>query len=317
MPVAAWGWAARLLTLGGRFVAFRDELQGAAEYSEAGLPLLGAIIEELVAKPVAAFTAGHRKGIRLIASGRLATLSSWMVSVKAGHGDECSYLERRENSSQPHLVDRIVFCVFLEVDFKIYKKKMNEFFPVGDNNEEEDVDMKEYSDENGPEEKQSAEEIEGQSQEAGGINTSTVPSPISEEALEVCNDEVTTKDDNTKEDEIADLSVYDQDHHNGQEDDPKKNEIKIETEPQSSYMETEEFSSIEDDARIVTQPEVIPIVDDPEVEERKEAQTEETPSVPVKSEGSREDTEEATGPDVEMNSRVDSINEPAESQQED
>lgn len=28
----------------------------------------------------------------------LDTLSSWMVSVKAGQGDECSYLERLENS---------------------------------------------------------------------------------------------------------------------------------------------------------------------------------------------------------------------------
>ncbi|XP_076426857.1 ADP-ribose glycohydrolase MACROD2 isoform X4 [Peromyscus maniculatus bairdii] len=41
-------------------------------------------------------------------------------------------------------VDRIIFCVFLEVDFKIYKKKMSEFFPVDDNNEgAADADMKE------------------------------------------------------------------------------------------------------------------------------------------------------------------------------
>lgn len=33
----------------------------------------------------------------------LVTLSSWTVSVKAGHGEECSYLERLENSSYPHL----------------------------------------------------------------------------------------------------------------------------------------------------------------------------------------------------------------------
>ncbi|XP_075383956.1 ADP-ribose glycohydrolase MACROD2-like [Tenrec ecaudatus] len=189
---------------------------------------------------------------------------------------------------------------------------MNEFFPAGDNNEEEDVDMKEYSDENGPEEKQSAEEIEGQSREAEGISTSTVPSPIPEEAREVCNDEGATK-----EDEPADLPVSDQEHQQGQEDDPKKNEMKIETEPQSSYMETEEFSSTEDDARIVAQPEVIPVVDDPEVEERKEAQDEETSSLPVTNEGSNEDSEKAAGPEVEMNSQVDSINDPAESQQED
>lgn len=33
----------------------------------------------------------------------LDTLSSWMVSVKAGQGDECSYLERLENSWWSHL----------------------------------------------------------------------------------------------------------------------------------------------------------------------------------------------------------------------
>lgn len=34
---------------------------------------------------------------------RLATLSPRRVSVNAGHGDECSYLARLENSSWPHL----------------------------------------------------------------------------------------------------------------------------------------------------------------------------------------------------------------------
>lgn len=28
-------------------------------------------------------------------------------------------------------MDRVIFCVFLEVDYKIYKKKMNEFFSTG------------------------------------------------------------------------------------------------------------------------------------------------------------------------------------------
>lgn len=34
-----------------------------------------------------------------LCSGRLATLSVWMVSVKAGHGDEWAYLEWLEKSS--------------------------------------------------------------------------------------------------------------------------------------------------------------------------------------------------------------------------
>ncbi|XP_071077899.1 ADP-ribose glycohydrolase MACROD2 [Desmodus rotundus] len=230
-----------------------------------------------------------------------------------------------------HEVDRIIFCVFLEVDFKIYKKKMNEFFPAGDT-EEKDVDMKEDSeglepkglspphkkskakkpesfkdsseDENGPEGKQSVEEMEGQSQEAGGlrfllrsllglihrdgVNAATVHSPASEEATEVCKDE-------------------------GQENDSMKNEIKLEAESQSSYTETEEFSSNQD-ATIEEQLEVIPVPGDQE-EKREKAQGEDMPRVSVKSKGSC-DTESSTSPDGEMNSQVDSVNDPTESQQD-
>nr|XP_058893579.1 ADP-ribose glycohydrolase MACROD2 isoform X2 [Kogia breviceps] len=218
-----------------------------------------------------------------------------------------------------HQVDRIIFCVFLEVDFKIYKKKMSEFFPADDNNEEEDIDMKEDSeglepkdrspphkkskakkpegskdsseDENGPQEKPSAKEMEGQSQEADGASAAIMPNPSSEEAAEVCKDE-------------------------GQKNDSMKNEIKIEAESQSSYMETEELSSNQEDTTIVEQQEVIPLTDDQEEKEGEKAQGEDTPRVPVKSEGSG-DTENSTSPDVEMNNQVDSVNDPTESQQED
>ncbi|XP_037667715.1 ADP-ribose glycohydrolase MACROD2 isoform X4 [Choloepus didactylus] len=243
-----------------------------------------------------------------------------------------------------HEVDRIIFCVFLEVDFKIYKKKISEFFPADDN--EEDVDMKEVSeglepkglspphkkskakkpesskdsseDENGPEEKQRAEDLEGQSQEADGVNTATVPSPASDEAVEVCKDEDSSKDDNiTKEDEAKDHSVCDQDKPSaGEENDSTKNEIKIETESQSSYMETEELSPNQEDATIVEQPEEIPVADDQEEKDDEKAQDKDTPRLPVKIEGSS-DTENTTGPDVEMNSQVDNMNDPTESEQED
>ncbi|XP_054552149.1 ADP-ribose glycohydrolase MACROD2 isoform X2 [Talpa occidentalis] len=219
-----------------------------------------------------------------------------------------------------HEVDRIIFCVFLEVDFKIYKKKMSEFFPVDDNNEEEDVDMKEDSeglepkglspphkkskakkpesskdsseDENVPEEKQSTEEMEGQSQEADGVSAVTVPSPALEEAAEICKDEDSPEaDDITKDNEVTDHSVCDQDHSN-------------------------EFSSNQEDTTIMEQPEVIPLTDDQEEIDAEKAQGEATPKVPVKSEGSG-DTENSTSPDIEMNSQVDSVNDPTESQQED
>uniref|UniRef100_A0A8D2KN23 Mono-ADP ribosylhydrolase 2 n=1 Tax=Urocitellus parryii TaxID=9999 RepID=A0A8D2KN23_UROPR len=196
-----------------------------------------------------------------------------------------------------HEVDRIIFCVFLEVDFKIYKKKMSEFFPVDDTNEEEDVDMKEDSDENGPEEKQSVEEMEGQSQEADGVSNTTVPSPASEETVEVCKDEDSSKDDNIiKDNEVTDHSVCDQDHPNGEENDSTKNETKIETESQSSYMETEELSSNPEDTTIVEQPEVIPLTDDQEEKEGGKVQGADTPTESVKSQGSS-DSENTTGPD--------------------
>uniref|UniRef100_A0A287DA42 Mono-ADP ribosylhydrolase 2 n=1 Tax=Ictidomys tridecemlineatus TaxID=43179 RepID=A0A287DA42_ICTTR len=196
-----------------------------------------------------------------------------------------------------HEVDRIIFCVFLEVDFKIYKKKMSEFFPVDDTNEEEDVDMKEDSDENGPEEKQSVEEMEGQSQEADGVSNTTVPSPASEETVEVCKDEDSSKDDNIiKDNELTDHSVCDQDHPSGEENDSTKNETKIETESQSSYMETEELSSNPEDTTIVEQPEVIPLTDDQEEKEGGKVQGAYTPTESVKSQGSS-DSENTTGPD--------------------
>uniref|UniRef100_A0A8C0PNU8 Mono-ADP ribosylhydrolase 2 n=1 Tax=Canis lupus familiaris TaxID=9615 RepID=A0A8C0PNU8_CANLF len=214
-----------------------------------------------------------------------------------------------------HEVDRIIFCVFLEVDFKIYKKKMSEFFPADDNNEEEGVDMKEDSeglepkglspphkkskakkpecskdsseDENGPEEKQSTEETEGQSQETDGVNAATGPSPASEEAVEVCKDEDSAKDKNiTKDNEVTDHSECGQDHPNGQEHDSTKNEIKLEADSQSSYMETEELLPNQEDATTVEQPEVIPLTDDQEDKEGEKAQGEDTPRVPVQSEGS-------------------------------
>ncbi|XP_029327763.1 ADP-ribose glycohydrolase MACROD2 isoform X1 [Mus caroli] len=259
-------------------------------------------------------------------------------------------------------VDRIIFCVFLEVDFKIYKKKMNEFFPVDDNNEGTDADMKEDSegpepkglspphkkskakkpesskdsseDESGPEEKQTVEEMEGQSQDAGGlrfllrsllglihrdgVNTTPVPSPALEDKAEVHKDEAdSAKDDNTiKDSDMTNHSVCDQELPNGQENDSTKSEGKTETESPSSSMETEDLSPNQEDATIVEQPEVIPLIDDQEAQEGEEAQGKDAPAVFAESQGSSE-AENTSGPDVDMNSQVDGVNEPTESLQED
>ncbi|XP_049630301.1 ADP-ribose glycohydrolase MACROD2 [Suncus etruscus] len=239
-------------------------------------------------------------------------------------------------------VDRIIFCVFLEVDFKIYKKKMSEFFPVDDTNEDDVVkedaeglepkglspphkkskakkpeSSKGFSeDENDPEEKHSTEEMEGQSQDADGVNAATVLNPETEEAVEVCKDEDSSKIDNIKNDnKVEDQSACDQDHSNGQENDLMKSEVKMEAESQSSNMETEEFSSDQDNDTIVEQPEVSQLTDDQEEKDVEKAQEEDIPRVPVKSEGS-DDKENSTSPDVEMNNQVDSVNDPTESQQD-
>ncbi|KAJ8794363.1 hypothetical protein J1605_003130 [Eschrichtius robustus] len=59
----------------------------------------------------------------------------------------------------------------------------------------------------------------------------------------------------------------------GQKNDSMKNEIKIEAESQSSYMETEELSSNQEDTMIVEQQEVIPLTDDQEEEEGEKGRT--------------------------------------------
>uniref|UniRef100_A0A8I3W7Y6 Mono-ADP ribosylhydrolase 2 n=1 Tax=Callithrix jacchus TaxID=9483 RepID=A0A8I3W7Y6_CALJA len=201
---------------------------------------------------------------------------------------------------------------------------MNEFFSVDDNEEEEDVEMKEDSEGlepkglSSPHKKSKAKKPEClKDSSEDGVNTVTVPGPTSEEAVEDRKKEDSAKDDNTTEGgEVTDHSECDQDHPDGQENDSTKNEIKIETESQNSYMETEELSSNQEDAVIVEQPEVIPLTDDQEENEGEKALGKDTPRLPGKSEGSS-DLENTPGPDVEMNTQVDNVKDPTESQQED
>lgn len=62
-------------------------------------PLLGPSFRNSWPSPLPHRPQDTFKASGLLCSGRLATLSAWMVSVKAGHGDECAYLERLEKSS--------------------------------------------------------------------------------------------------------------------------------------------------------------------------------------------------------------------------
>ncbi|XP_043838668.1 ADP-ribose glycohydrolase MACROD2 isoform X3 [Dromiciops gliroides] len=177
-----------------------------------------------------------------------------------------------------HEMDRIIFCVFLEVDFKIFKKKMSEYFPIDE------------------------------------VQPTTAPSPSSEEAVEASKD----KDASViQEDDITHGSVHDQDPAEGHDDDSMKNEMKMEIESQSSYMETEEPFSNQEDAPIVPKPEVTATTDDKEEKENEKegAVREGKPSAEQVGSGDACPVENATYADVEMSSQDES--DPTESQQDD
>ncbi|XP_044519353.1 ADP-ribose glycohydrolase MACROD2 [Gracilinanus agilis] len=233
-----------------------------------------------------------------------------------------------------HEMDRIIFCVFLEVDFKIFKKKMSEYFPIEGleakglspppkkSKAKKPENVKESNeDENGTEEKPSSEEMEGCSQGADEAQPPTAPSPSSEEAVEASKDKDSTTDAGViQEDDVTHGSAHDQDPAEGHDDDSMKNEMKIETESQSSYMETEEPLSNQEDAPVVPNPEVTTATDDKEEKEneKERAVQEGKPSAEQVGAGDACLVENTASPDVEMNSQVESITaDPTESQQED
>ncbi|XP_068931542.1 ADP-ribose glycohydrolase MACROD2 isoform X2 [Petaurus breviceps papuanus] len=177
-----------------------------------------------------------------------------------------------------HEMDRIIFCVFLEVDFKIFKKKMSEYFPIDE------------------------------------AQPAAAPSPSSEEAVEASKD----KDASViQEDDTARGSVHDQDPAEGPDDDSMKNEMKMEIESQSSYMETEEPFSNQEGAPIVPKPEVTAATDDKEEKENEKEGTvgEGKSSAEQVGAGDACPVENATYADVEMSSQDES--DPTESQQDD
>ncbi|XP_044865198.1 ADP-ribose glycohydrolase MACROD2 isoform X1 [Mauremys mutica] len=245
-------------------------------------------------------------------------------------------------------MDRVIFCVFLEVDYKIFKKKMSEYFPTDDDNEEETeinedtegLEQKAQSpspmkckakksenlkddneDDNSREEKQSNEETEGQSQEADEAKHTAVSSPPSEEGIELCEDKDSSKDSKaTQENAPAHHAMCEEDQDEGPQDVSTIDEMTTQPDSQSSCMETEEPLANKEDAMKVEKP-VTPIVD----ENKEESKEEETGAAHGKGKLSAEamtienpcDTENISSNDAEMNSQVESINEHSEMQPED
>ncbi|KAM6404636.1 ADP-ribose glycohydrolase MACROD2 isoform 10-T12 [Pluvialis apricaria] len=217
-------------------------------------------------------------------------------------------------------VDRIIFCVFLEVDYKIFKKKMGEFFPLDDANEEgtelhaetEGLEQKaqppsptkskaeqpeDLQDDaeggDGTEKQQNTEETEGQSREADETKPSAVASLSSSEETELSEDK-------------------------GQQDVSAEEEMKTGADSQSSCMEMEESLLNQEDTTEVE----IPLIHG--AEEKEEEGKEEGGGMQGKEETSVEpmnvdlacEAADVSNKDAEMNSQVESINDPTETERE-
>ncbi|XP_065691245.1 ADP-ribose glycohydrolase MACROD2 isoform X2 [Patagioenas fasciata] len=241
-------------------------------------------------------------------------------------------------------VDRIIFCVFLEVDYKIFKKKMGEFFPLVDANEEgtelsEETGLEQKGQPPSPteskaeqpedlqddaeggnstEEKQNTEETEAQSREADETKPSAVASLLSSEETELSEDKDSLKDfKGAREGDPAHPAGCQQDQAQGQPD-VSAEEVKTGADSQSSCMELEEPLLNQEDT---TEAEIPLSHGAVEKEEGKEEGgggvqgKEETPAEPMKVDPPCE-AADVSNKDAEMNSQVESRNDPMETERE-
>ncbi|KAM6086742.1 ADP-ribose glycohydrolase MACROD2 isoform 2-T2 [Theristicus caerulescens] len=244
-------------------------------------------------------------------------------------------------------VDRIIFCVFLEVDYKIFKKKMGEFFPLDDANEEgtplceetgleqkgqppsptkskaeQPEDLQDDAEGgSGAEEKQNTEETEAQSREADEMKPSAVASLSSSEETELSEDKDSLKDPKgAQESDPVHPVGCEQDKAEGQQDVSAEEEMKPGADSQSSCMEIEEPSLNQEDTTEVE----IPLIHGAEEKEEEGKEEEEGGGMQGKEETSAEpmkvdlacEAADVSNKDAEMNSQVESINDPTETQRE-
>nr|XP_047916940.1 ADP-ribose glycohydrolase MACROD2 isoform X4 [Anser cygnoides] len=242
-------------------------------------------------------------------------------------------------------VDRIIFCVFLEIDYKIFKKKMGEFFPIDDNeetemSEETGLEQKgqlpsptkckaeqpeELQDDaeggNSTEEKQNMEDTEGPSREADETKPSAVASLSSSEATEPCEDKDSLKDSKgARESDPAHPMGCEQDQAEGQQDGAAEEEMKAGADSQSSCMEIEEPLLNQEGTTEEEKP-LIPSAEEKEKEGGGGAQVEEEEGMQDEEETSAEpmkveltcEAAEVSSNDAEMNSQGESKKDPTES----
>ncbi|NXF33131.1 MACD2 deacetylase, partial [Nyctibius bracteatus] len=195
-------------------------------------------------------------------------------------------------------VDRIIFCVFLEVDYKIFKKKMGEFFPLGRYSNHVPSDLKKMmlqKDKKGLEqkgqapsptkskaeqpedlqddaeggggtgEKQNPEETEAQNKEEDEMKTSAVDSLSSSEERELSEDKDSPKDSKgTRESDPVHPVGCEQHQAEGQQDVSAEEEMKTGADSQS--MEIAEPLLNQEDTTAVE----IPLIHGAEEKEGKE-----------------------------------------------
>ncbi|KAM3675709.1 ADP-ribose glycohydrolase MACROD2 isoform 2-T3 [Ammospiza maritima maritima] len=229
-------------------------------------------------------------------------------------------------------VDRIIFCVFLEVDYKIFKKKMGEFFPLGDANEEgpqlseeregqppsptkskeeQPEDMQDDAEGgNGTVDKQNTDENKTQSQESGETKLSAVAS-LSSEDTELSENKDSLKDSKgTQKGDSVHPVMCEQDQAKGQQDVSANEEIKTGEDSQDSCMEIEDPLLNQEGT---TEAEIPLILGAEEKEEGKAEggmqEQEETSMEPVKIDLASQ-AADVSNKDAEMNSQVESINDP-------
>ncbi|KAM6082154.1 ADP-ribose glycohydrolase MACROD2 isoform 2-T3 [Chlamydotis macqueenii] len=245
-------------------------------------------------------------------------------------------------------VDRIIFCVFLEIDYKIFKKKMGEFFPLDDDDaneegtrlsEETGLEQKgqppsptkskaeqpeglqnDAEGDEGTDEKQNTEETEAQSREADEMKPSAVGSLSSSEETKLSEDKDSPKDSKgAQESDPVHPVGCEQDQDEGQQGVSAEEEMKTGTDSQSSCMEVEEQLLNQEDTTEVE----IPLIHGAE-EKEEERKEEEKGGMQEKEEASAEPMKadlacEVAGisnKDAEMNSQVESINDPMETERE-
>ncbi|KAM6082158.1 ADP-ribose glycohydrolase MACROD2 isoform 6-T7 [Chlamydotis macqueenii] len=201
-------------------------------------------------------------------------------------------------------VDRIIFCVFLEIDYKIFKKKMGEFFPLDDDDANEEGTR--LSEETGLEQKgQPPSPTKSKAEQPEGLQNDAEDSPKDSKGAQ-------------ESDPVHPVGC-EQDQDEGQQGVSAEEEMKTGTDSQSSCMEVEEQLLNQEDTTEVE----IPLIHGAE-EKEEERKEEEKGGMQEKEEASAEPMKadlacEVAGisnKDAEMNSQVESINDPMETERE-